>query len=78
MKKRNMIKSKVVLGMLMVASALFITACGAEKQAEKREEAAEPATNQLKEQVDTMQDDYKHYVENMGIDVDAAMEEAGR
>ena len=32
----------------------------------------------LEESIDNIEEEYKDYVEDMGIDVDAALEEAGR
>lgn len=71
------IMKKYVLMAMLVLSISCMVGCGSKKQ-DTTEEQAEQRTSQLQEEVDHMEEDYKKYVENMGIDVDAALEEAGR
>ena len=68
--------------LLIIAALMFsigiMVGCGSSEKKNTTEEQAQERTSQLQEEVSHMEEDYKNYVENIGIDVDAALEEAGR
>lgn len=71
MRKRFLIV--MLLGMIGLA-----TACGSdEPKANSTEEQATERTNILKEDINSIESEYKDYVRDMGIDVDAVLKEAG-
>lgn len=69
---------KIFVMVALVLSIGVMVGCGSSEKKDTTEEQAQEKTSQLQEEVSHMEEDYKNYVENMGIDVNAALEEAGR
>lgn len=66
--------AKAMSLLLIAVMSLTVVACGSDN---KTEEQAEQQTSQLQEDVENLEQDYRNYAENMGINVDEAMKEAG-
>ena len=67
---------KIMTMALLLGTLCLCAGCG--KKENKTEEQAQERVNQLQKDVESMQEDYKDYVRDMGIDVDAVLKEAGK
>lgn len=61
----------------ILAMVCTVVGCGVVTEQDLDAEAIRQE-KRLEESIDNIEEEYKDYVEDMGIDVDAALEEAGR